>query len=204
MSLKTALAAIVIGSLFAGTAQAQTIIERPGRHPSYRLELEPHGLLGPGIAPGDSGGVGLGAGLRATIVVAPRGFVPTWNDTFGIGFGGDWLYHVGHGSQVGQCTDRTTAPNGTPVCTEVEGMGRSAHYFYVPVVAQWALWIVKELSVFLEAGLAMYIQAQRRDDIDLGVYPVVHIGGRWHFAERIALTARLGIPAFTLGVSFLL
>jgi hypothetical protein len=38
---------------------------------------------------------------------------------------------------------------------------------------------------------------------DFGVLPTVAIGGRIHFGENAAFTARIGYPTTTLGFSFL-
>jgi len=66
-------------------AAAELLIKRPGAHPDYVLELEPHALLEPfekDLKPG--------VGVRATIEVFDNGFVKTINNTVGVGFGLDW------------------------------------------------------------------------------------------------------------------
>jgi hypothetical protein len=80
------------------------------------------------------------------------------------------------------------------------GGGGHVNYFYLPVVMQWNFWLHKSWSVFGEPGVALYLQ-----DGDLEFTPLVlFVGGRYHLNDRITLTMRLGYPAFSFGVSFLL
>jgi hypothetical protein len=77
-------------------AHAQSIIKRPGDHPHYSFEAEPHGLLG-FIGPFDNKGKAhLGVGFRGTIVIVQNGFVKTINNSVGISFGADMF--VGEGT----------------------------------------------------------------------------------------------------------
>jgi len=78
-----ALSALV--GLVSHAAQAEeNIVRDPDRHPHYVFEAEPHFLLAPidGPLPG--------AGFRGTIVLVPDGFIPTINNSVGLGFGVDW------------------------------------------------------------------------------------------------------------------
>jgi hypothetical protein len=79
-------------ALLAHNAAAEpALIENPGDHPPYHLELEPHGLIGFGAL--DNGA--LGAGLRATIKLMDPGFVPSINNTVGVSFGADAFLGAG-------------------------------------------------------------------------------------------------------------
>ena len=70
-------------------AHAQSIIKRPGDHPDYSFEAEPHLLLGFG-GPFEHKGRGhLGVGFRGTVVIVNNGFVKTINNSVGISFGAD-------------------------------------------------------------------------------------------------------------------
>jgi hypothetical protein len=70
---------------FAHHARAEeAIIKRPGDHPHYVFEAEPHLLLG-----WREFRDGPGAGFRATIPIVHNGFVKTINNSVGIGFGFD-------------------------------------------------------------------------------------------------------------------
>jgi hypothetical protein len=83
------LVALIALALAVTPAQAdeRSIINQYGQHPSYVLELEPHGLIGFGYPFDDSNNVGLG--VRATIHLS-NGFVKSINDSVGIGFGFDF------------------------------------------------------------------------------------------------------------------
>jgi hypothetical protein len=74
----------------------------------------------------------------------------------------------------------------------------------IPVVMQWNFFLSNRWSVFGEPGAAIIVHDRRdrgRNGIDHFAF---YAGGRWHFAERMTLTMRLGKPAFSVGVSFLL
>ena len=71
--------------LTAPLALADTsTIKRPGAHPDYVFEAEPHAL----IAPFDD--FRPGVGFRGTIELVDNGFISKINNTVGIGFGADW------------------------------------------------------------------------------------------------------------------
>ena len=186
-------------------AEAQSIIRRPGHHPKYALELEPHALLTPFSPPGDTNGWGLGIGARGTIVLADDGFISTINDSVGLGFGLDWLHYYDRSVGAGPCADWSLGPGGEPICRRIAGVGGDASYFYLPVVMQWNFWLHKQWSVFGEPGLGLYLQHRDVDDsVSLGLTPTLHMGGRWHFSDWATLTMRIGYPAWSVGVSFFL
>jgi len=66
----------------AGAEQA--IIKRPGDHPRYAFEAEPHLLVG-----WREFNDGPGVGFRGTIPIVHNGFVSSINNSVGIGFGFD-------------------------------------------------------------------------------------------------------------------
>jgi hypothetical protein len=179
----------------AGHAQAQSSIRVPGQRPRYSFELEPHLLLTPFEAPDVPSGDGYGLGVRGTIEIAPDGFIPKLNDSVGIGFGLDWIHYDGLGGR-GYCRQFDHTAQGVPVC--VETSAHSSNYLFVPVVMQWNFWLHRQWSVFGEPGLAL------THGVDtFGVVPVFSAGGRFHFNDSVALTARIGYPSFSVGVSFL-
>ena len=112
-----------------GEASAVNTIRRPGLHPNYVFEAEPHLVVGYDVPGGrGSGGFdhGFGPGFRGTIELVDNGFVKTINNTVGIGFGVDWLSPFDH------------------------------NVFWVPVVMQWNFWLSDKWSVFGEPGGGIY------------------------------------------------
>jgi hypothetical protein len=72
---------------------------------------------------------------------------------------------------------------------------------WVPVVMQWNFWLSPHWSVFGEPGVALRLRDDAHDrKADFTIYG----GGRYRFGRAAALTARLGYPAASLGVSFFL
>lgn len=146
-------------------ALADTVtIDQPGLHTDYVFEAEPHALLEPfdPLLPG--------GGFRGTIELVDNGFIPSINNTVGIGFGADF----------------------TPDTIRI------------PVVMQWNFFLSNRWSVFGEPGAAIIVHDTRDRDRNGIDHFAFYAGGRWHFSERVTLTMRLGKPAFSVGVSFLL
>lgn len=160
----------LVGVMSAGaTARAdESIIKSPGDHPAYRFEAEPHGILGFG-GPFDRGRGSIGAGFRGTIVILDNGFVPSINNSVGIGFGGDLFFNRGT--------------------------------LFIPVVMQWNFWLSTHWSVFGEPGIGFAPNPEGNRD---SVHPIIMVGGRFHFNDRVSLTMRIGYPAFSIGASFFL
>ncbi len=182
----------------ARPAGADTLlIKRPGAHPSYRFEAEPHLLLGFVDPPGPAHGNGAGLGFRGTIELIDNGFIPSINNTVGIGFGLDW---VRWGNGGGRCAGRRGD------CDVIDDDG--VNYFILPIVMQWNFWLSRNWSVFGEPGIALRFYDDevdgRGDDDGLNLDPfIAYVGGRWHFSDYAALTMRVGYPTFSVGVSFL-
>lgn len=189
-----------------GVANGQSTIRQPGEHPDYAVELEPHLLAGLFDPPGLPDGSGIGAGLRLTIPIVRNGFIPNINNSVGISFGIDWVHYEGDEFVMGSCARRVTGPGGVSVCTEVLApVGGKSNYLYFPAAMQWNFWLAEKFSVFGEPGLALYYEKSRAEvESHVGIAPVFLVGGRWHFLRRAMLTARIGYPAMSLGVSVLL
>jgi hypothetical protein len=198
------LVAVLLGVGFgARAAHAEDmIIKRPGDHPIYSVEIEPHLTLAFFVPTAGSSGVGLGG--RFTIPVVKNGFVSSINNSVGIGFGLDWIHYNG-------CYRNWGNPYS---CANFET-------FLLPVVMQWNFFLSTHWSVFGEPGLAITINSygscvdfyfdDRGNRVNcgpspnrLGVNPfVLFLGGRYHFSETVALTMRIGWPYASIGVSFM-
>jgi hypothetical protein len=179
-------------------AQAQSTIRHPGDRPHYVFELEPELVLAPFEPPKLHTRDGFGAGVRGTIEVAPGGFIPKLNDSVGVGFGFEYLHY--DTDARGGCTQFAVGPGPTRVCVDTSG-GGAAGYLYIPVVLQWNFWLHRKWSVFGEPGVAFYYH--RPGGVDFSPFGI-EAGGRYHFSNAVTLTARVGFPTVSLGVSFLL
>jgi hypothetical protein len=162
-------------------------ISRPGDHPSYSVEIEPHILFGWGEAY-HAGGYGLGG--RFSIPIVHNGFVPAINNSVAISFGIDWL-HYDWCWYNGSC---------------------AANYFDFPVALQWNFYVAQRWSVFGEPGIVLSFGSY--GDCGLaanqcpghpsgtGLEPALFIGGRYHINDKMSLTMRIGFPSFSFGLSF--
>lgn len=119
---------VLLGALVGATlapeahAQERLLIKNPGDHPRYFFDAEPHGLLGFGpfrdsFLPG--------AGFRGTFTLVQQGFIPSINNSVGLGVGADFFFAKG-------------------------GMA-----FVLPAVMQWNFWLSTHWAVFGEPGVAL-------------------------------------------------
>jgi hypothetical protein len=201
-----ALACLFLGTaiLFgARNASADDTIKRPGDHPSYSVEIEPHGLWGWRhyyYAPND----GLGLGARFSIPIVDNGFVPSINNSVAISFGVDWLHYSGDACYY------YFGPRAPGPCYSLG----DANYLLFPIAMQWNFYVAKRWSVFGEPGLVIYHGffdycanlppgTPCGNPTQTGVDFAFYAGGRFYFNENIALTMRIGYPTFSLGVSFM-
>lgn len=72
---------------------------------------------------------------------------------------------------------------------------------FIPVAMQWNFWLSTHWSVFGEPGIGFVPNRDRGRD---HLHPVLMVGGRYHFNDKVAITFRLGYPAFSVGASFFL
>jgi hypothetical protein len=173
------------------SARADNTIQRPGDHPAYNFELEPHILLGSDDVYGNWGG-GWGLGLRASIPLVDNGFVSTINNSVAISFGLDIVHYDGCWYN-GNC---------------------SANYFDFPVVMQWNFYVAQRWSVFGEPGIVLYhgfiancpngvdCPNGHPNGDDVGIEPAIYLGGRYYLSNNVTLTARIGFPSCSFGISF--
>jgi hypothetical protein len=85
--------------------------------------------------------------------------------------------------------------------------GADAFFFYhgalfVPIVLQWNLYLIQQLSIFIEGGIGMTFGAYTYNhEYGFGAWPIIGLGGRLHITDHIALTARAEWPALSGGLS---
>ena len=203
----TLVVAAVVGD--ALPAYADDTIKRPGDHPKYTVELEPHGLVGWSA---QWVGTGLGLGGRISINLTHDGFIKTINNSVAIGFGVDWVHYSGTGCYYD--------PRYPGYCYGYGYYG-NADFFQFPIVMQWNFYVARRWSVFGEPGLYIYHGTWSAPNApcngpglppcsyygyygnDTGVGPAFWAGGRFYFNDSVALTMRLGYPTLlSVGVSF--
>lgn len=155
--------------LGASVASAQHV------HTKDPIRVEAHGTL--------SRWGGIGAGVRAELVVAPD-VIPSIDDDMSITVGGELLFFDfdrGHGD---------------------DGFG-----IWPGAAAQWNFYLGQNWSVFPELGLWIYFgdghYHHNRDNNDFGWSLMAGIGGRYHMASRNALMLRIQFPGLLqFGVTF--
>jgi hypothetical protein len=120
---------VAAGVMVAGTTMSQSsrgdswVIKHPGQHPSYSFELEPEVILVFDRPLAD----GPGAGVRGSIHIVDRAFVPSINDSIAITFG----------------FDKDPLFRGNT--------------FYIPAALQWNFWLSSHWSVAGEPGVLLQI-----------------------------------------------
>jgi len=72
---------------------------------------------------------------------------------------------------------------------------------FIPVVMQWNFWLSTHWSVMGEPGIGFAPNPFHDRSV---IHPVIDLGARYHFNEKIALTMKIGYPAISVGVSFFL
>lgn len=182
----------IVGALAlipASASAQQVVVERTyvaEERNVYPLEVEPHFAFG---ADNVYGNAGYGAGVRIGIPFA-YGHLGRVPQNLAIDFGADLLHYE-------NC---------------YYGQHCQANYFIAPVALQWNVFVARPVSVFGEAGVFVYkgwFDACRPGEAgcdappDLGLLPTLALGARIHLARDVSLTARLGYPTSTIGVSFL-
>ena len=192
MSTRSLLAAAVFVPLVVAAsreARADDTIKRPGDHPNYTFEIEPHAVIGWDdiYATG-----GFGAGVRVSIPLVQNGFIPTINNSVAITFGAELI--------------RYDACYYSGFC--------GAWYLEFPVAMQWNFFVAQRWSVFGELGLFVSkgffdgcsnITANLgcSNPSEFGLRPALYVGGRYHVNDRIAVTMRIWrYPTVSVGASF--
>ncbi len=198
--LPTTLAVAIIAAVCLGSARARadtSVIRRPGARPHYAFEAEPHLVLGAFDPVYEDADLGLGLGFRGTVEVAKDGFTRKFNNSVGVGFGVDFVRRGSARSD--ECIRFDADPGKSDRCVEYDTV--DIDDFVLPVVMQWNVWLTRSWSVFAEGGPALLVRSPGKDHFRPLVF---YAGGRWHFADAVSLTMRLGWPTVSVGVSFLL
>jgi len=181
--LSTCLASVAMFG--ASNALADDTLRRPLDRPDYDVEVEPHGTIG--VSPLYAA-AGVGAGVRLSIPIAREGFLPKVNDSVAISFGGDILHYSG-------CVYKSCGAN----------------YVVAPVTMQWNFFVHRNWSFMAEPGVAAYYGFFDDPCINVtpctthtraGIVPAGFVGARFHTSDHVAITARVGYPTMSLGVSF--
>lgn len=212
-TLVVAATAVGAGALvwLVGASPAGAQIKRPGSHPKYSVELEPHLLFhhaGYGWYGDDDG---WGPGVRLSIPIIEDGPIKKINNSMAIGFGLDWAHFSGNcwGYYWGRPRPDPRDPN-----YYYWGQDCSANEIWAPVVLQWNFFLTELISVFGEPGLAIVRRSWeyyapcpagwcKDTDSDTDLKPLVMFAGvRFHFSDSIGLTLRLGWPYVSAGASF--
>src|SRR5258708_9976410 len=140
-----AAAALSLAVLACRSARADDTIKRPGDHPQYSVEIDPH-VLGGWTHYNYAANDGLGLGARFSIPLVDNGFVSTINNSVAITFGVDWLHYSGVDCYYYY---NYNGPRGPGYCYNVG----DANYLFFPVAMQWNFFVAKQWSVFGEPGL---------------------------------------------------
>jgi hypothetical protein len=90
------------------------------------------------------------------------------DDSFALTAGGDW---------IGTSTDP---------------------HVWIPLGIQWNIWILRDLSLFFEPGVALMVGAGTHGR------PALDFGARYHVWRKLYVVGRIGIPGATIGASLLL
>jgi hypothetical protein len=193
------LTAILIAGCVLGTpALASAQIKRPGAHPDYVVELEPHLVLDWNDHDGPDDDEGFGLGMRATIPFLDNGPISSINNNMGIGFGLDYVWsdddHCGWRRGRNDFFDESCEWN----------------TFYLPVVVQWNFWLTPIISVFGETGFGIerthWEVEGCCEDSDTDIEFLFWGGGRFLFGagSPVGGVVRLGWPYISLGVGILI
>ncbi len=183
-TLRQVLVLAAVGSVVcaARVARAESTIDKPGLHPNYAVELEPHLILGwANVDTNDpipkridfNKHAGFGPGLRLSIPLVHNGFVSTINNSVALGLGLDWAHY-----------------------------GENSNALWFPAVLQWNFFITDMITAFGEPGFSLRHSSSR--DQPWSIDGVFQLGAKFMFGRYVGLTVRAGYPYFSLGVSALL
>lgn len=188
-----ALSAALLG--WSPSANAESVIRRPGLHPQYSVELEPH--LAFDWFNDHWVRDGIGPGLHVAVPFMHQGPISTINNNMAIKFGMDLTFG---GGCAWHFRDRYDC---------------DATSVLLPVALQWNFYITDIITVFGEPGLAIrhtwwdYYQpcpgGSCGVDYSNTSGNIYFAGGaKFMFGRTVGLTVRLGYPHATIGATILL
>jgi len=155
---RSTVAAVAVVLASSAAARADDTIKRPGDHPQYKLEIEPHLDLG---YVQDHGDGAFGFGARFSIILMDPGFVRRINDTVGITFGADFLFYRDNvvdfpvALQWNFCVARRWSVFGEPGVVLEAGPGRDN--FLWPALWLGGRWHINEdLALTMRIGFPMF------------------------------------------------
>lgn len=141
------------------------------------MQLSVHGTL----PWGGYYGWALGAGANLYIPLAKNGFISKLNDSFGIDFGLDAVFHLPYWG----------------------GAYAQPFNLLIPVNARWQFYMLKQLQVYANLGLEIDIWfGYPYSALYWPVRPAFHVGAQWFFSEKVGLKLEVGYPGLRFGVVF--
>ncbi|GAC1570983.1 MAG: hypothetical protein NVS3B20_02810 [Polyangiales bacterium] len=167
-------------------AVAEAAAQSARVHPRYAAEIEPHFI----IAAFDQYGAGLGIGARLSFPIWEHFPIKRIENGIALGVGFDAVRYAGYSPTSGDDTRVMT------------------YAIYVPVYAQWNLWVGPRLSLFAEPTV-LYRFANYQGGCAARclepsrVLPTASLGLRARITEHVAFAVRVGWPMLTLGGSWL-
>lgn len=199
-------AALLLALSVPGEAFGQSVIKRPGAHPRYDVEVEPHFVF---QWANRFAGDGFGPGVRVNIPLFHNGPIKTLNNSMAIGPGFDLTFGD---DNCRWWWDRQ------PRDEWLRSRNCGVTELWFPVVLQWNFYVTRSISVFGEPGFAI---AHRRwswewwcdnrggpicqySGTDTDFAPVFWAGARFMFSDAIGATVRVGVPYISAGINFLL
>ncbi|NUP07475.1 MAG: hypothetical protein HOW73_15605 [Polyangiaceae bacterium] len=180
---KRCLIGVCVGAMAAVSANeaAAQNIKTPNGHTDYRAEVEPHFAL---------------AIFRRGLIAFDGHKKDPYFGVPGVGGGLRASIEVADPAFIPKLNNTIAISFGMDVTTCDVCHNDAVLYF--PVALQWNFFFSKEWSAYGEVG--PMIRADLGDQVLPDLY--VAAGGRYQFNDTVALTARLGYPFFTFGVSF--
>ena len=182
----------------SSAAMAETVIRRPGQHPQYGFEIEPH--LAIDWIDSHWTGEGIGPGIHFAIPIMHQGPITSINNNMAIKFGADLTF--GNGCYWGRYPNYYSRN----YCDSTSLM--------LPVALQWNFYVTDIIVPFGEVGMAIRhtwwdydgpcVDGRCGwDESDTYALFYMEAGAKFMFGRNAGLTVRMGYPHVTVGASIL-